>query len=281
MVSQADTDNYIEYYTNLRMIENKLLQVKAIQNCGQRFSSTALRTTTASADAMDWQPSTTYLASHYREAFQNLWDHRCTSAQEAPKDPQENRIEGTHSEQGKEELSPKITDKSLSAQEFPFSKHGLCPFLFSHGYNLEVLDILEQTQYHENPRSPIQVADSIVHKLREAREWAEAFNVGDKFWLILENIQTDRPSASRDVRHAKYTVLEVLGSHNYRLDTPGIHDVFHTNLLQRAATDPLPSQKWNDWQPPGLLTENNELEYEIEEIRNERMNHHRQELLVK
>ncbi|EEH18462.2 hypothetical protein PABG_01025 [Paracoccidioides brasiliensis Pb03] len=147
MVSQVDTDNNVEYCTKLRMIENKLLQEKAIQNFGQRFTSTAPRTTTtASADAMDWQPSTTYLASHANVtttgkpfgvsgitgaddaerrtqgvcincAKPGHIASRCTdsfipvkrsvrashaSAQEAPKDPQEKRIEGTHSEQGKE-----------------------------------------------------------------------------------------------------------------------------------------------------------------------------------
>ncbi|EEH41119.2 hypothetical protein PAAG_03405 [Paracoccidioides lutzii Pb01] len=65
-VSQADTDNHVECCTSLRMIESRLLQVKAIQSCGQRVIPTTPRTTTTavSADAVDWQPSAAYLAFH-------------------------------------------------------------------------------------------------------------------------------------------------------------------------------------------------------------------------
>jgi hypothetical protein len=47
------------------------------------------------------------------------------------------------------------------------------------------------------------------------RSQAPAYHVGDKVWLSLENIQSNRPSKSLDHRYAKFTVLEVLRSHNY------------------------------------------------------------------
>ncbi|OJD09782.1 hypothetical protein ACJ73_10094 [Blastomyces percursus] len=148
------------------------------------------------------------------------------------------------------------------------------------------------------------LADNIVTKLRDARDWAEAsmasaqqdqedrtneqrdpaeqYKVGDLVWLNLKNIRTTRPSRTLDYRHAKYKVLEVVGSHNYRLNTPpGIHDVFHTSLLRRAATDPFPSQKTSDWQPPGIVGEDNELEWEIEEILDERPRGRGRQFLVK
>ncbi|EGE86701.2 hypothetical protein BDDG_09651 [Blastomyces dermatitidis ATCC 18188] len=85
-----------------------------------------------------------------------------------------------------------------------------------------------------------------------------------------------------DYRHARYKVIEVLGSHNYRLDTPpGIHDVFHTSLLCRAATDPFPSQLTSDWQSPGIIEEDNELEWEIEDILDERSRGRGRQYLVK
>ena len=44
-------------------------------------------------------------------------------------------------------------------------------------------------------------------------------------------------------KNAKYTVLEVISSHGYTLDTlPGIHNVFHASLLKRAAANPFPNQ---------------------------------------
>jgi hypothetical protein len=59
--------------------------------------------------------------------------------------------------------------------------------------------------------------------------------------LSLENISTDRPSKKLDAKYAKYTVTEVIGSHNYKLDTPlGIHSVFYTRLLKLVQTNPLP-----------------------------------------
>ncbi|OAT01896.1 uncharacterized protein BDCG_17271 [Blastomyces dermatitidis ER-3] len=181
---------------------------------------------------------------------------------------------------------------------------GVSPFFLTHSYHMEVLNLLETTQFTPDPRSPIQIADNIVMKLRDARDWAEAsmatakqdqedqtnvhrdpaehYKIGDLVWLNLKNIQTTHPSRTLDYRHARYKVIEVLGSHNYRLDTsPGIHDVFHTSLLRRAATDPFPSQLTSDWQPPGIIGEDNELEWEIEDILDERPRGRGRQYLVK
>jgi hypothetical protein len=93
-----------------------------------------------------------------------------------------------------------------------------------------------------------------------------AFHVKDKVWLNLRNIRTDRTSKKFDWKHAKYTVVEVSGSHSYRLDTPpGIHDIFHSDLLRPAASDPLPSQQTDDAQPPAFIIDEQN-EYEVEEI---------------
>jgi len=79
------------------------------------------------------------------------------------------------------------------------------------------------------------------------RSQAPSFQVGDKVWLSLKNIRTDRPSKTLDVRNAKYTVTEVIGSYSYRLDTPpGISNVFYSQLLRLANNDPLLSQKRTD-----------------------------------
>src|ERR1700739_1728142 len=67
--------------------------------------------------------------------------------------------------------------------------------------------------------------------------------------------------------NAKYTITKVISSHAYQLDPPpGIHNVFYTMLLRRAAEDPLPSQKRDDWQPPSLITDNGTEEYEVDKI---------------
>jgi hypothetical protein len=102
------------------------------------------------------------------------------------------------------------------------------------------------------------------------RQQSPSFRVGDKVWLNLKNIRTDRTTKKLDAKHAKFTVTEVIGSHSYRLDTPpGIHNVFHSQLLRPASSDPLPSQIQDDSQPQPQLVGDEE-EYDIEEILREK-----------
>jgi Integrase zinc binding domain/Chromo (CHRromatin Organisation MOdifier) domain len=169
---------------------------------------------------------------------------------------------------------------------------GVSPFFLEHGYHVDPLDITEDLL--ESVRdSPVAKADRIVRKLQAARDWAQiamthaqqvqenatnrfrqqapSFKVGDKVWLNLTNIRTTRTSKKLDAKHAKFTVIEVVGSHSYRLDTPpGIHNVFHSKLLRPASSDPLPSQIQDDTQPPPQIIGDDE-EYEVEEIRDEKI----------
>jgi hypothetical protein len=169
---------------------------------------------------------------------------------------------------------------------------GVSPFFLEHGYHVDPLDVSEELSTPVRD-SPIAAADRIVRKLQTAREWAQSamtyaqqvqeentnryrqqspsYKVGDKVWLDLTNIRTNRPSKKLDAKHAKYTVVEVVGSHSYRLNTPpGIHNVFHSKLLRPASYDPLPSQAQDDEQPPPQVVDDEE-EWEVEEIRDEKV----------
>ncbi|EAA62192.1 hypothetical protein AN5096.2 [Aspergillus nidulans FGSC A4] len=183
------------------------------------------------------------------------------------------------------------------------------PFYLSHGYNLSPFSPTEEVeQLAEEPaKSPIQKGEAIVRKVKEALDWAQAsmaysqqnaenqankhrslatnYQVGDKVWLSLKNICTDRPSKKLDWKNAKYEVIGLVGSHAVRLNTPpGIYPVFHVDLLRLASSDLLPSQKNDDTQPPGIIV-NGEKEYMVEKILDERPRRygrgHRLEYLVK
>ncbi len=163
---------------------------------------------------------------------------------------------------------------------------GVSPFFLTHGWNQEVFDFEPPP---ESPRdSPVSRADRVLRKLKEVRELAETmmaaaqeaqetaanrkrtqapiYRVGDKVWLSLENIKTDRPSKKLDQRYGKFTVREVCGSHTYRLDVPpGIHDVFPTRLLRPVRNNPLPGQVVREPQPVGIVVDG-EVEYGVEKI---------------
>jgi len=74
--------------------------------------------------------------------------------------------------------------------------------------------------------------------------------VGDEVWLSLRNIKTNRPSRKLDWVNAKYRVVAVPTPLTVKLDMPrGLHPVFHVDLIERAASDPLPSQRVSDSRP--------------------------------
>ncbi|KJZ68437.1 hypothetical protein HIM_12173 [Hirsutella minnesotensis 3608] len=178
---------------------------------------------------------------------------------------------------------------------------GLSPFFVTHGYHVDPIQVKEKLR--TDGKSPVARAECIVQRLQEATEWAQAaiasaqeqqeknantrrqpadqFKPGDKVWLRLRNVRSDRPCKKLDWLSAKYTVLETIGSHACRLDMPpGIHNVFHVSLLRLAAEDPLPSQTSDDCRPPAILTDDGEL-WEVEEILDEKKVGREWKVLVK
>ncbi|XP_044717344.1 integrase core domain-containing protein [Hirsutella rhossiliensis] len=193
------------------------------------------------------------------------------------------RIFAAYAQDNWEELLPAAM---MAINNHNSTSTGLSPFFITHGYHVDPIQVKEKLR--TDGRSPVARAESIVQRFREATEWAQAaiasaqeqqeknansrrqpsdqFKPGDKVWLRLRNIRSNRPSKKLDWLSAKYTVLETIGSHACRLDTPpGIHNVFHVSLLRLAADDPLPSQTSDDYRPPAILTDDGEL-WEVEEI---------------
>ena len=185
---------------------------------------------------------------------------------------------------------------------------GISPFFLTHGYDVDLLDLTRgREELRTTGSSPVARGEAFVAKLKEAvemaqaamataqerqeeyanraRQVAEQFRVGDKVWLRLNNVKTNRPSKKLDWRNAKYTVTELIGSHACRLDTPpGIHNVFHVMQLKRAGDDPLPSQVQDDTQPPAIVPEDDPdggEEWQVEEILESRKTRGTTKVLVK
>ena len=160
---------------------------------------------------------------------------------------------------------------------------GINPFFITHGYNTPLLnyDIAAASAEDRGVRTLAEMGEKIIRKLREASDFAQAaiayaqdiqqqyanqhrqpaerLRVGDRVWLNLKNVTTDRPCKKLDWKNAKYTVLKVISSHSYRLDTPpGIHNVFHASLLKHAAADPFPNQRQDNSRPPAIIVDREE-----------------------
>lgn len=170
------------------------------------------------------------------------------------------------------------------------SSIGTSPFFLSHGFNLSPFEPTRPVEdlARGSPRSPIQQGEAIVRTIKEGLDWARAslawaqqemehqsnrhrdpapeYQEGDHVWLKLKNINTDRPSKKLDWKNAKYHVQEVIGSHAVRLNTPpGIHPIFHVDLIRPAGNDPFHSQISDDTQPPAIVVNGDE-EWQVDKI---------------
>jgi transposase InsO family protein len=176
---------------------------------------------------------------------------------------------------------------------------GVSSFFLSHGYHPNIGSVLEwDNMARPNPtnrRNPAAVAEETVTKLKNCVELAQAtmasaqqrmediqnrkrdpapaYHIGDQVWLNLKNIKR-HPTRKKKLteQHQKFRVTEVIGSHAYRLNTPGgQHNVFHTSLLRPATGRPLPSQIIDDYQPEPASGDDGDQEYEIEQVLDDRV----------
>ena len=103
------------------------------------------------------------------------------------------------------------------------------------------------------------------------------FNVGDLVWLDARNIKTRRPMKKLDhKRLGPFPITEIVSTHARRLGLPlnlkTIHNVFHVSLLEPHHANPFPAR---DTAPPPPIEIDDELEWEVEEILDSRLNRRR------
>jgi hypothetical protein len=144
-----------------------------------------------------------------------------------------------------------------------------------------------------------QIAESLIdiHKLCSAtiaeanrvyannydshRQAAPTYQVGDKVFLSMANINTVRPMKKLDVRQSgPFAITEVVSSHAYRLKllaTARIHNVFHTALLRPYTASSFPGQVE---ERPMPIEVDGDMEYEVARILDSRLRRGKLEYLL-
>ena len=189
---------------------------------------------------------------------------------------------------------------------------GMSAFFMTHGFHQSLMDftipeeqgsslspaekgrkLVEQWSHSADmAKTAMAIAQENQERQSNARRSvAEVFRPGDRVWLKLKNINTTRPIKKLDWIALPYRVLECVGTHAVRLNTPpGIHPVFHVSLVKKAGADPLPSQLAHDNEPGILLhnpldpsdaTTDNDGEYAVERVLRHRRRGRSWQLLVK
>ena len=96
---------------------------------------------------------------------------------------------------------------------------------------------------------------------------ASSYQVEDQVWLSTKNLQIKHLCQKLNMHWAgSFKVKWVINPYAYKLDLPrayGVHSVFHVNLMDPVATDPLEGH-WQEPSPPILI--NGEEEWLVEEI---------------
>ncbi len=137
-------------------------------------------------------------------------------------------------------------------------------FSLSHEYHMKLLQLLEKFKPVQSAKSSVQKADQIVQKIKEVTEWAQMtmtvtqqvqketvnwkrqqsydLKKEDKIWLNLKNIYTDHLCKKFNVKNVEYIIVKKINSHFFCLNTLlGIHNVFHSVMLQSAVMNTLSS----------------------------------------
>ncbi|QRV96903.1 Retrotransposable element Tf2 protein [Ceratobasidium sp. AG-Ba] len=111
------------------------------------------------------------------------------------------------------------------------------------------------------------IASMEFHKSKEDAPKRE-YKIGDKVWLVSQNVTTRRPSKKLDSKKlGPFVISEKISSHAYRLDLPKTmksYNVFHINLLAPFTEDKDFHRR--QARPPPIITEEGEEQYEVDHV---------------
>lgn len=124
----------------------------------------------------------------------------------------------------------------------------------------------------QNLTEAIKIVQNYQAPYYDAKHKAIEFQKGDRVWLRSENIRTERQSRKLDwKRLGPFTITERIGTQAYRLNIPKtmkIHPVFHVVLLEPYKQSDIPGRTRP---PPPPIKIKGEIEYEVEEILNSKI----------
>ena len=121
----------------------------------------------------------------------------------------------------------------------------------------------------------VEVAQARMIKQANKKRKDVSYNIGDRVFLSTKNIKTTRPSKKLDYKMiGPYRISERVGC-SYKLELPQstkMYDTFHTQLLRKAANDPLPGQKLV---PEGAILIDGTEEWPVDDILDSRRHYGR------
>jgi hypothetical protein len=128
-----------------------------------------------------------------------------------------------------------------------------------------------------------RAADDMARFYDQHRGEAPSYQVGDMVWLEGKDLKTDRPSKKLDDRrYGPFKVTKIVGPNAYQLKLPSsmkVHPVFNTVKLRPYHQDTIPGRKAPT--RPGAVIEGESPEWEVECIKDSRLQRGRLEYLVK
>ena len=144
-------------------------------------------------------------------------------------------------------------------------------------------DMAERLKHlHEDLSELIKSAQNQQAKYYDAKHKRVEFNVGNKVWLLSQNIHTQRPSKKLNwKRLGPFPILEWIGMQAYWLELPlsmKIHPVFHISLLDRYIESDIPTRVQP---PPQPIIVDNQVEFEAEDVLDSKIMRKRLFYLVK
>jgi hypothetical protein len=128
-----------------------------------------------------------------------------------------------------------------------------------------------------------KAADDMARFYDQNRSEAVQYKIGDKVWLEGKDLKTDRPSKKLDdKRYGPFKVTKIIGPNAYQLQLPSsmkIHPVFNTVRLRPFQENSIVGRKVTSRPKP--VIEGNAPEWEVEYIKDSRLQRNKLEYLVK